>query len=458
MSYESKRNLFCRSSQAALCTSLFLVSTAVFPSFVYGGDEFSFDMDEIEKKPYTVGGYIELRGEHMDINQDSVFTNLNLADPDMSTMDLFYGSIQLDGSYEYGISSVNVQLKAAAQQDTIGWSDLTLINSAYVSLQPTPSATFSLGKKSYKWGKGYAWNPVGFVNRRKDPNNPEDALEGYVTLESDFIKSWQGTLQTAALTVAVLPVWDDINEDFGEADNVNLVAKLYLLYMDTDIDLMFLTGDSRSDRIGVDFSTNLAPHFEIHGEAAYIPSLQKVVLEEDNSSSIEENAAFTSLLGIRYLSENDITSIVEYYYNGGGYSEDEMTRFYHLADAGFSEDPQLGSSLLDRAREMSLKGYGQPQPGRHYLYTKFSQKEPFDLLYFSPGITVLVNLEDQSYSITPEAVYTGFTNWEFRLKFSLIDGEEYTEYGEKVNSNKLELRARYFFLTSPLDPVFESPP
>ncbi len=82
----------------------------------------------------------------MDINQDSVFTNLNLADPDMSTMDLFYGSIQLDGSYEYGISSVNVQLKAAAQQDTIGWSDLTLINSAYVSLQPTPSATFSLGK------------------------------------------------------------------------------------------------------------------------------------------------------------------------------------------------------------------------------------------------------------------------------------------------------------------------
>ncbi len=423
----------------------FLCTFLLLPHFAYGSDEFSFELDEIEKKPYRFGGYLELRGEHMDINQGSVFTGLNFADPDMSTMDLMYGSIQLDGSYEYGISSLNVQLKAAAQQDTIGWSDLTVINSAYIALQPAPSATFSLGKKSYKWGKGYAWNPVGFINRRKDPNNPEDALEGYITLESDIIKSWQGALQTAALTVVALPVWDGVNEDFGERNEVNLAAKLYLLYRDIDIDLILLAGNSRSDSIGIDFSTNLASNFEIHGEAAYIPNLEKILLEEDNSSSIREQAAFTSLLGIRYLSENDITTIVEYYYNGGGYSADEMTHFYQLAERGLAEDPALDSLLLDRAREASLKGYGRPQPGRHYFYTKMSRKEPFDILYFTPGIMALVNLEDHSYSLAPEAVYSGFTNWELRLKFSLINGGKYTEYGEKVNSNKLEFRARYFF-------------
>ncbi len=194
-----------------------------------------------------------------------------------------------------------------------------------------------------------------------------------------------------------------------------------------------------------DFSTNLASHFEIHGEAAYIPALKKLFLEADNSSSIREQAAFAGLFGIRYLSEKDITTIVEYYYNGGGYSEDEMTDFYQMVQRGLAEDTELGPLLLDQAREMSLKGYGRPQPGRQYLYAKISQKEPFDLLYFTPGVVALMNLADHSYSLSPEAVYSGFTNWELRLRFSLIGGGTYSEYGEKVNSNKLELRARYFF-------------
>ncbi len=417
----------------------------LLPSLLWAQDEFSFDLEEIEKKALQVGGYLELRGDHLNINQDSVFSNLNLAAPEMSTMDLIRGSIQLDGSYEYGISSLNLRLRAAAQQDTIGWTDISDVYSAYLSVKPDPSLALSIGKKSYKWGKGYAWNPVGFINRHKDPNDPEEALEGYVTQESDFNKSYQGLLQTADLTLVVLPVWEDINNDFGERDNVNLAAKLYLLYMDTDIDLIVLTGNSRSNKIGLDFSTNLAPHFELHGEAAYIQDHKKIVLLEDNSTSVREQEAFSTLLGIRYLAENDITSIIEYYYNGGGYSEKEMIRFYQMAEAGFAQEPTLGSNLLDRARELSIKGYGRPQPGRQYLYAKFTQKEPFDILYFTPGITTIVNLDDQSYSISPETVYTGLTNWEFRLRFSLINGGEFTEFGEKVNSNKLELRVRYFF-------------
>ena len=425
--------------------SLLLFLLILAPPLLCAEDEFSFDLEEIEKKPFTSGGFLELRGEHMDINQGSVFTRLNLADPEISTFDRIIGDIQLDGSYAQRITSFNWQLVAAAQQDTIGWSDMADVNSAYLSLKPDSSFTLNLGKKSYMWGKGYAWNPAGFINRYKDPNNPENSLEGYVTLETDFIKSFQGSLQTTALTLAVLPVWEDINEDFGEMNNVNLAAKLYLLYLDTDIDLILLAGESRSNRIGMDFSTNLAPHFEIHGEAAYIPELQKLVLHEDYNSSIEENSAFSTLLGIRYLSENDVTSIIEYYYNGGGYSEEEMSRFYQVAEAGFAQNPALGSTLLDKARELSLKGYGRPQPGRHYLYGKFTKKEPFEILYFTPGIIAMVNLEDQSYSIIPEAVYTGVTNWEFRLRFSLLNGDAHTEYGEKLNSNKLELRIRYFF-------------
>jgi hypothetical protein len=444
MSYANKA-FACRSVLSGRCILLFLSCLALFLPLLCTAEEFSFDLDEIEKKDLLMGGYLELRAEHMDINQGSVFSTLNLADPDIATMDRLAAAIQLDGSYAHGISSLNWQLKATAQQDTSRWSDMADVYSAYFSVKADPSLSLALGKKSYKWGKGYAWNPVGFINRSKDPNNPEEAMEGYITAETDLIKSYQGPLQTAAFTVAVLPVWEAINEDFGASNNVNLAAKLYLLYLDTDIDLIFLSGNSRSNRFGVDFATNLAPHFEIHGEAAYIPELERIILEEDNSSSMVQEAAFSTLLGIRYLSENDITSIIEYYYNSGGYSEEEMSRFYQMAAAGLAQDPTLGTTLLDKARNMSLQGYARPQPGRQYLYGKCTIKEPFDILYFTPGITAIVNLEDQSYSISPEGVYNGLTNWEFRLRFSLINGGTSTEYGEKINSNKVELRIRHFF-------------
>ncbi len=439
MNYANKKTAN-RRWHTAISAALFLFA-AVNPSHLCAEEEFSFDLDEIEKNPLQIGGYIELQTGHMDINQGAIFTNLNLDDPDRSTMDLIYSSIQLNGSYEQSITSLHWQLKGYAQQDSLSWDDGAEINTAYISLKPAPSSTLSLGKKSYKWGKGYAWNPVGFINRRKDPNNPEESLEGYVTLEGDFIKSYQSDhLQTTALTLALLPVWQEINKDFGEWHNVNLAAKLYVLYLDTDIDLILLAGQSRTDRIGIDFSTNLAPNFEIHGEAAYIPNLQKMVLQKDNSTAIEERGAFSSLLGLRYLSENDTTSIIEYYYNEGGYRKEEMSRFYQLAETAMPD-----SDVLTRVKEMSIKGYGRPQPGRQYLYTKITHKEPFDLLYFTPGISTLVNLEDRSYSITPEAVYTGITNWEIRLLFSLTNGGCHTEYGEKVHANKLELRVRYFF-------------
>ncbi|MDF1594082.1 MAG: hypothetical protein P1P89_21445 [Desulfobacterales bacterium] len=49
---------------------------------------------------------------------------------------------------------------------------------------------------------------------------------------------------------------------------------------------------------------------------------------------------------------------------------------------------------------------------RDYLYFRASIKEPFDLLYFTPAVTTIVNLNDQSLSVTPEVVYTAITNLE----------------------------------------------
>lgn len=416
------------------------------PTGLHAAEEYSFDLEEFEKKTFAWGGYGELKWDHLEFNQDAAFYYLNSYRDPRSSLDRFTSILQLDGNLDGGAVTFNWRLQATAQQDQLAWADKADVFEAYASYKPRPEVTVELGKKAAKWGKGYAWNPVGFIARPKDPNNPEESLEGYIGAGVDLIKSFPGALQTAALTADVLPVWDDVNEDFGEADNVNLAAKLYLLYRDIDIDLVWFTGNSRSTRYGADFSTNLATNFEIHGEVAHAPTQKAKVLTPSGALSVREEADTSYLLGIRYLTENDITSIVEFYHNDDGYSEAEMDQFFQLvADANGQYLATGNDALYQQAQLASQSGYGKPQAGRNYLYARITQKEPFDILYLTPGVTAIVNLDDNSYTVSPEAIYSGFKNWELRLRGSVINGGYFTENGEKQNSSKLEFRVRYFF-------------
>ena len=80
-----------------------------------------------------------------------------------------------------------------------------------------------------------------------------------------------------------------------------------------------------------------------------------------------------------------------------------------------------------------------------FLYLKTTQIDPFNLLYTTAGLTAIINMDDKSYSMSPEITYTGFTNWECRLRLTVLQGGDATEYGEKPNEYKTELRVRHFF-------------
>ncbi|SHJ66264.1 hypothetical protein SAMN02745165_02870 [Malonomonas rubra DSM 5091] len=438
--------MFLKRESARFFAGLLLVCCSLLQSAPGLAEDYSFDLDEFEKKSFTWGGYAELKGEHNGLNRHGAFGLLGLYDTPRSDLDRLTSTIQLNGNLNKAMVDFNWQLQAFTQQDQLESDKELNVFSAYASIKPSPSVTIEVGKKTFKWGKGYAWSPVGFIDRPKDPNNPEEALEGYIGAGVDLIKSYPGTLQTLAFTGVLLPVWEDVNDDFGEKNNINFAAKLYLLYRDTDIDFIFFTGDSRSTRFGVDISKNLATNFEIHAELAHIPGQKIKRLNNLGSLSTYEESVTSYLLGLRYLTENDITTILEYYHNDAGYSENQMDQFYQLVSDAHSSFSGTGDdSLLRQAARVSKSGYARPQAGRNYLYLRVTQKEPFDLLYFTPGVTAILNLDDSSYSLSPEAVYTGFTNWEMRLRYSRLDGGRFTEYGEKVNEDKLELRIRYYF-------------
>lgn len=409
-------------------------------------EEYSFDLEEFKAKPFEWGGYAEIKFEHIDLNSESAFYVLNFYNDPRSTINRYTGTLQLDVGYKKGIGAFNGLLHAEAMQDDLGWSNAVDIYEANLSLKPLPFFTADLGKKTFKWGTGYAWNPVGFIDRPKDPNNPEEALEGYLAAGVDLIKSFNRPLRTIALTTVAIPVYKHVNEDFGESGYMNIAAKLYMLYRDTDIELVLFAGSSRSLRYGVDFSRNLASNFEIHGEYAYLTDLKQNHLGPSGVLEGREVSVSKYLFGLRYLTENDITTIIEYYHNGAGFSSEELTAFYQLVEDADSHLADSGSdNFIQNAKAVFSKGYNSPNLSRNYLYLKINQKDPFDILYLTPGLITIFNLDDRSYSISPEIQYTGFTNWELRLRYTFLNGGTFTEFAEKQNKNKLELRLRYHF-------------
>jgi len=149
---------------------------------------------------------------------------------------------------------------------------------------------------------------------------------------------------------------------------------------------------------------------------------------------------------MRYLSSMDTTYILEYYHNGTGFSSSELQGFFSFTDKAFDTFESTGKKREFIKAEALFQGnYGKMNPGKDYLYLRISQKEPFNVLYFTPALTTIMNLDDRSFTISPELLYAGFKNWEFRLKGMALVESKGTEFGEKQNDYRIEFRVRYYF-------------
>jgi hypothetical protein len=429
----------------------FLAWVIIFlSSFTFAQEEYKFDLSEIEKKPYHLGGYVELRPVLFGLDRDASLYKLKFYNRNEGkTIEEYNGKLQLEGSLEKGIARLFVRTNFDLKYSYLGWEHndpKRMIYEGYLSLKPSPSLTFKLGKQTLLWGKGYAFNPVAFVSRPKDPDDPELALEGYITASADYIKSFQGPLKTVSITPVIFPVYKDINDDIGTVNRLNFAGKLYLLFYDTDIDLMAMTGESRTSRVGMDFSKNITTNLEVHGEFAFINNQKSRVIDSQGNISEAKFDAKSYLLGIRYLTASDTTFIFEYYRNGTGFSHLEMKDYFTFIDKGYGLFLSKGNdSLLKKAAGVTEGNYGRSNPSKDYLYLRISQKEPFNILYFTPAITGIMNVSDRSLSISPELLYTGIKNLEIRLKAIGLFGGRGTDFGEKPNDYRVELRVRYYF-------------
>ena len=427
--------------------ALLAILAALLPLSTPRAQEYSFEIEEFEKKPYHLGGFLEINPVLPGLDSDAALSKLKFRNRDLDAIayELHTGA-RLDGSLTQGIATFFTSIDLGYSDSTLGPASLdSQFFEGYLALAPLETLTFHAGKRALRWGKGYAWNPLGFVERPKDTNDPDLAREGFIMAMADYTRSFAGPLRTLSVSPVLLPVYEKVNEDFGAINEINFAGKIYLLLYDTDLDLLFLTGDSRPDRYGIDFSRNIVSNLEIHGEFAYIDGAARKTVDAAGNVAEQVIDARSYLLGLRYLSPSDTTWILEYYRNGAGFSAGEMRDFFSFVETGFESFLATGDGrLLDRAERFATP-YAAQSPMRNYLYLRLSRKEPFDILYFTPAITGIVNLADAGSSIAPELLYTGITNLELRLKAVLLSGGHLSEYGEKQNDLRVDFRARYYF-------------
>ena len=358
-------------------------------------DEYDFDMGAIEQTPYEYGGYVRFEDRAQRLNNENEDTQN-------------YARLEglLDFSYAHDIFTFNSSTMATYDyvEDNLNKSG-AVFNDLYIEAKLNTNHSLLVGKESLKWGKGYFFNPVAFFDRPKDPTNPILGREGFVIAKYNYNKSFDSQLKNLSLDLVYLPSTKEINTDYynlvtDKKDANNAAMRLYMLIYDMDIDFIYNYSDVASDKIGIDFSKNVQTNFEIHGEYANVL-----------------DSGYSYLLGLRYLTEFELTITSEYLYNSKGLDKEEIE----------------ASSVLF------------PFVAKDYFITLATQKEPLDILYLSVYCKNMTNMQDHSMQNKVGAEYSFKNDLDLDLSYNLNSGGDKSEFGKKAIKDFLWLRLTWNF-------------
>lgn len=424
-----------------LLTNIFLAVLFTFAFTSAFAQDYDFDIPEEEEAKIEFNGNLDAKWGLLETQKSSPFFGLQFYD--VAEKDDYLSQYRLDfyldGVYRH--KQVGFFMKTFYQYAREA-SILPSFFELYGSLNLSPRWSMSIGKRRFNWGKGYAFNPVGYVNAEKDPENPDLALVGKTSVYISYNRSFTSNLlQNFSFGAILLPPEAEINEKFASADKIGAAFKLYFLLKNIDIDIMAAFKNNEPQRLGVDFSTNLRENLEIHTEFSYAHDEIKYFFVDDLISQQKMDGG-SYLLGLRYLNRFNTTLVAEYYHNNSGLLKNEFSSYVNYLHSSLESNiPELiNSAKLIMSTTLRSKTLMQD-----YFYVKLIQPEPFSLLYTSISMFTIYNIDDKSFLFSPQLSYKPYTNFEVLFWPSLFFGGNDTEYGSKRFERKIEIWIRFYF-------------
>ncbi len=384
---------------------------------------YSFDIEEFEKKTWEWKGEIFLMGSGKAYYKNSVLYPIKFQNEEIDKSQEIELNLSFESRWDWNGSRLMLSGEISVLRSSIvnNNDELAFLGEGYWQTAHLDPYTLEIGKRLLRWGKGYAFNPVALMERTKNPEDPESSREGLWMTQCILISGNFSFFESSSVTWVYLPVREEVNSDF----QANLIhenlwgLKLYGLTGTTDIDFYLVrwTEEAKTDW-GLDFSSNISANFEIHGEISFFDPDEQM-----------------TLLGLRYLTKNEITLIMEVYRDSSGLTKSESIQLYET----------IGNLDAFEAKQYWAKIQQKKTLSQNYGYLKISLKEPFNWLYFTSSFSWLGNLDDGSSNNTVQFAYSPSDNWSFLLNLQHLQGNQYTQYGEGIINDKLELSAGYSF-------------
>ena len=414
----------------------FIISSVLF------ANDYSFEIpaDESKKEALELSGNLDVKYLLFNSDKSSPIYNLQYFNQKLSnSLSSYYLAFYLNGDYQ--TKNIGVHLKTYSEYYNDNQTDFKVFE-LYGNLNFSLNTTLIAGKKMYNWGKGYAFNPVGYVNSKKDPENPELAQAGVFSINYQYSKSFQSEIiKNAAFDLIVIPSATTVNNKISETRNTDIAGKIDFLFCDADIDFLWYYSNTNSKNIGFDFSKNITPNLEFHGEFNRFNNLIKNSIF-NNTLESNKTSGLSYLFGIRWLNKSDITTIFEYYHNDKGLTKNEFRDYNNfLINAAAS----MNNNTIANALNTNKNYFSGANLMCNYLYLKVSKPEPFKIIYFTPSIYSIYNIDDRSFTVGAPLSYKPITNFEFIFSPVFFNGGKNTEFGGKQYDSKLELWAKYFF-------------
>ncbi len=312
--------------------------------------------------------------------------------------------------------------------------------------------TVSAGVSSFVEGSGYSWNPSNpFSDIRY---NERDNASLYIR-EGDpyFSAKLDGDEFSFRFMWADFKSIEQDNRLYEGRLN-SYAMKSHFLLTASEVTATIATLQQRWFW-GSSISSTFGEQLELHAEIALVEQGNGVELEEtpisignqtlSNYALVrEEGSHFESrvLLGGQYTFTDNTNVILEYLYNGSGYSNSEWKALKRAVDYAHAnlQDPALGSAhqgfLMNTHNTVGLFR-------QHYLFARiaFSGSGDSDVL----SILTRLNLQDKSFLAGVNKVWNVGDSWTTTATLNGFSGDVYSEYGWVPYELQIQASVEYFF-------------